>query len=129
MVVMEVRGGDNAIETVGKWITAERLGRQRPKETITGGKRSRAAFRDANLAPERSISSYFSPKPVQIWRVRVYQRGRYSRPSFPGLAGGARRATSYTCHFPPLVISNANLIPCQSSPSASRSFSAFSDFY
>lgn len=53
-------GGYNAIETVGKWITAESLGSQGPKEMIRGGKRSQAAFRDANLVPEYSICYFFS---------------------------------------------------------------------
>lgn len=53
-------GGYNAIETVGKWITAESLGSQGPKEMIRGGKRSQAAFRGANLVPECSICYFFS---------------------------------------------------------------------
>lgn len=31
-------GGDNVIETVGKWVTAESLGSQRPEETKKGAK-------------------------------------------------------------------------------------------
>lgn len=83
-------GGDNAIETVGKWIMAESLGSQPPEETITGGKRSRAAFRGANLVPERSLGSFFSTCTTNRERLlnqtgsggRVYQLDRYSRPTF-----------------------------------------------